>query len=902
MSYTQYHPDTDNTSANINQSRQDGEARANNMLATRSADHTASGDNSSSRDEIPGTLQTVTNGILRGVSPLQFMDSINAGNQQLGNRAFMRFVGELHARRQEMDTHRIAAKGLQGSGRPLTHLDTLQRAFGHHDISGMREHTGHEAETALDMLGADGYANDGRMAFADTPDLYTQAHEAAHGVQQATLGNSLQLKGGVGEVGDQYETHADAVAEGVVRGESVEGLLDEVAGGPTVVVGSPATATGPVQMMYTDKESEDEEEDRAGLMMTLMGHAIEVKKGGRWGRGRTNPSRPSGKVKALAQAATEPKETEVRSKKKDRTAPKKAQAGKGGAKGKAKQGKLTLDQIPGLDDMFLARTINHLITGELYELDPMIGDEGCQIRTPFILDMYSLVQAEMPESAVELVHEYRSKVDSEQSRVLKDLEGLERDRTNPESNYQTDVSAFINSEPLKVSVEAISGEYETMFKNLTSVIEQHYPESVSYLRHVCSEASIYWEDVLDHFGISMLTDRHPIFPNTLLARRKRAQSKWSKKYMAEAASKLLLMGGGTFSVGAKELGPDKKGTMQTAPSFLMAQSKKENIAAMLLHAVQMHSGAAVTKGERLELGPYWETTRLALTYALKQGYPLLVNLRRLIVSGEGANREYSSTICRTLFYEPTDEGYKYQPNPSEAQRSQGALLFQGFSMLRKGDTGIPGAILPIAPWVFEEDPEKFLTGFTACDVANLMLLGDVGTHHPLNTGGSGSGAYAYGLPGVSEKEYSFGDDPGGWKYADAIHDLTLSDLVHSGMTQQGQEYLTPEFELTDKSKGLLFPDQCPVNIAGTGSEFNIKEEYQLMKLLCQAAGMKETMYSKEDRNTGTAERVAQTTIPFVNTHILASTFAHENEISQRFALSKTRGITESLDELRVKKK
>ena len=321
---------------------------------------------------------------------------------------------------------------------------------------------------------------------------------------------------------------------------------------------------------------------------------------------------------------------------------------------------------------------------------------------------------------------------------------------------------------------------------------------------------------------------------------------------------------------------------------------------MLLHAVQMHSGAAVTKGERLELGPYWETTRLALTYALKNKFPLLVNLRRLIVSGESADRQYSSNLCRTLFYEPTDEGYKYQPDPSEEQQSQGALLFQGFSMLRKGDTRIPGAVLPIASWVFNEDPEEFLAGFTACDVANLMLLGDVGTHHPLNTAGGGS--YAYGLPGGAQREYKFSDDPGGWQYTDEIHKLTMSALGQSGMTQQGREYLTPEFQLTDKSKALLFPEQCPVDIAGTGTQFNIQEEYQLMKLLCQAAGMKDTMYSKEDRDTKTAERLAQTTIPFVNTHILASTFAHESELSRQFATpEEPRGIIEKLDELRKKK-
>ena len=77
--------------------------------------------------------------------------------------------------------HGIAAEGLQGPGQPLTHLSTLQQAFGHHDVSAMREHTGPEAKTSLQSLGAKGYTSNGHMAFAGSPDLYTQAHEAAMG-------------------------------------------------------------------------------------------------------------------------------------------------------------------------------------------------------------------------------------------------------------------------------------------------------------------------------------------------------------------------------------------------------------------------------------------------------------------------------------------------------------------------------------------------------------------------------------------------------------------------------------------------------------------------------------------------------------------------------------------------
>ena len=62
----------------------------------------------------------------------------------------------------------------------------------------------------------------------DRTDLHIAAHEAAHVVQQR---GGVQLKGGVGEVGDAYEQHADQVADAVVQGKSAEALLDPYAGG-----------------------------------------------------------------------------------------------------------------------------------------------------------------------------------------------------------------------------------------------------------------------------------------------------------------------------------------------------------------------------------------------------------------------------------------------------------------------------------------------------------------------------------------------------------------------------------------------------------------------------------------------------------------------------------------------
>ncbi len=124
--------------------------------------------------------------------------------------------------------HAAAAEGTKGGGGSLPHLATIQKAFGSHDVSGIKAHTGEKASRASDAMGAEAYATGNDVAFKGAPDLHTTAHEAAHIVQQR---EGVALSGGVGQKGDRYEQHADQVADAVVKGQSAEGVLDTMAGG-----------------------------------------------------------------------------------------------------------------------------------------------------------------------------------------------------------------------------------------------------------------------------------------------------------------------------------------------------------------------------------------------------------------------------------------------------------------------------------------------------------------------------------------------------------------------------------------------------------------------------------------------------------------------------------------------
>lgn len=127
--------------------------------------------------------------------------------------------------------HAAASQGVATPASPLPFSDTIQRAFGRHDVASIQAHLGRDAEVSAHAMGADAYAAGDHVVLGSGTDLHTVAHEAAHVVQQR---GGVQLKGGVGEAGDAYERNADAVADRVVAGRSAEDLLEgRTASGPT---------------------------------------------------------------------------------------------------------------------------------------------------------------------------------------------------------------------------------------------------------------------------------------------------------------------------------------------------------------------------------------------------------------------------------------------------------------------------------------------------------------------------------------------------------------------------------------------------------------------------------------------------------------------------------------------
>lgn len=122
--------------------------------------------------------------------------------------------------------HVAAAQGIATPSLPLPHADRIQASFGaEHDVASIKAHVD---PVSTRTMGADAYAAGDHVVFASEPSVALAAHEAAHVVQQA---QGVNLKGGIGDAGDEYEERADAVADRVEAGRSATDLL----GPPTKV-------------------------------------------------------------------------------------------------------------------------------------------------------------------------------------------------------------------------------------------------------------------------------------------------------------------------------------------------------------------------------------------------------------------------------------------------------------------------------------------------------------------------------------------------------------------------------------------------------------------------------------------------------------------------------------------
>ena len=114
MSYTSYYPETDHATTETGQAGQvvvrSGSARYGSGVQGAPCNAETAG---ADADTTP--LQRVAAGIPGAVCPREFRAGIDAGHRQMGNRAFLHWVGGFHGRDRDPHTNELAAGGFRGS-------------------------------------------------------------------------------------------------------------------------------------------------------------------------------------------------------------------------------------------------------------------------------------------------------------------------------------------------------------------------------------------------------------------------------------------------------------------------------------------------------------------------------------------------------------------------------------------------------------------------------------------------------------------------------------------------------------------------------------------------------------------------------------------------------------------
>ena len=109
-----------------------------------------------------------------------------------------------------------AQEGFKGGGGTLPHQSQVESGIGA-DLSGVRAHTGPEAQAACQSMGAEAYTFGNDIAFSTaspTPELV--AHEATHAVHQgAAKSTEPRLSVGGGASSAAMEAEADSAASGL---------------------------------------------------------------------------------------------------------------------------------------------------------------------------------------------------------------------------------------------------------------------------------------------------------------------------------------------------------------------------------------------------------------------------------------------------------------------------------------------------------------------------------------------------------------------------------------------------------------------------------------------------------------------------------------------------------------
>ncbi len=336
-----------------------------------------------------------------------------------------------------------------------------------------------------------------------------------------------------------------------------------------------------------------------------------------------------------------------------------------------------------------------LILGILNDIDPVIGDAGCEMRCPFLLDMHAAVQNYLVskkklDKAKELAQKFHATFKLTPGTPDKEKLNLEKDVrvVDDLEKYKTD-PAFL-----------------TLVKELSTAIDKIFKDATKYLGLcVTLTRSCKWS--IDDFGTPYyFREGHTLY--CVLGKDKSVldYKPTLKKELAELSCAYMMHMAESLAT--------KAATVHTEPDV---QTVEDMLVTVFKECKAKTRKDNLKEGERhepLPLLPIYAAFRAIILNELAVARPINLVVRRIKMAGN----IYTLSDARALHYVPQDSTYKYQPNPSKEEKSRPCFTIDSFSVIGTP----PNTSDEEAAALFSEESDQYFTCLQTADLPTMIQI------------------------------------------------------------------------------------------------------------------------------------------------------------------------------------
>lgn len=386
--------------------------------------------------------------------------------------------------------------------------------------------------------------------------------------------------------------------------------------------------------------------------------------------------------------------------------------------------------------------IYDLISGKLNRLDPVIGDYGCQWRTPFLLDLHDAVQEYLkdwyhddPDFIAEALKQFeicrqplgawpeiltifergdttKERVDTGRTKNNKPVTERRVLHKDPRvwRLYQ-EMGAFCDN--LCVRAPAFWELICELKSFFDTWMADHIPgfNALEYL-HLCKLFTVNRVRTLDQFGLSGVPGQIPLpGGEDHLSTHLMTLSNHSMAYMTYVCQEACIMQGLTLDENGYAYDP--------------LDREKVSIMGSALRLMKDARVWTLQQGKQFQVNMCYGPTRAIFTRQALRGQPIIIDLRRLICEpDDAAEGEYRFRYNggAILYYEPNEHGvFRHVPDHKlrDDQRSRVGLVCEACSVVL-----VDGPVPDDADAVFcSQNFDEYLGALQTIPIVDLIMFG-----------------------------------------------------------------------------------------------------------------------------------------------------------------------------------